>query len=151
MPVMAVLPLEFIEHQTSQCCEIWWDSGVSRFEHCISYAAVKNVFQAIPGFCFEPKDFRPGSAQWRLVRSGGFINFWYERATSSKESSWPFEWFSARLTIYIAFDIKETLATTLTLISPPNTLIDYYEVKLQGFIESKNTIRDGGSTTPYTA
>ena len=28
MPVMAVLPLEFIEHQTSQCCEIWWG------EHC---------------------------------------------------------------------------------------------------------------------
>ena len=46
MPVMAVLPLEFIEHQTSQCCEIWWGSGVSRFEHCISYATVKDVFQA---------------------------------------------------------------------------------------------------------
>ena len=52
---MAVLPLEFIEHQTSQCCEIWWGSGVSRFEHCISYATVKDVFQAIPGFSFEPE------------------------------------------------------------------------------------------------
>ena len=57
MPVMAVLPLEFIEHQTSQCCEIWWGSVVSRFQHCISYTTVKDVFQAIPGFCFEPEDF----------------------------------------------------------------------------------------------
>jgi len=45
----------------------------------------------------------------------------------------------------IAFDIKQTLATTLTLISPPNTPIDYYEMRFQGFTESKNTIRDGGA------
>ena len=67
MPVMAVLALKFIEHQTSQCCEIWWGSGVSRFEHYISYATVKDVFQAIQGFCFEPEDFRPGIAQRRFA------------------------------------------------------------------------------------
>ena len=36
--------------------------------------------------------------------------------------------------------MKQTLVATFTLISPPNTLMDYYEVKFQGFIESKNNI-----------
>ena len=44
------LPFKLIEYQTCQCCEIKWGSGVPRFEYCVSYAAVKYILQAVPGF-----------------------------------------------------------------------------------------------------
>ena len=41
MLVMAVLALKFIEHQASQCCEVWWGSGVDHGEDGVGHGEDK--------------------------------------------------------------------------------------------------------------